>query len=61
MELLCFAPHMAGEEMRKAMKFQQGLRPSLRMRVTVFHLRTLVDVVETAFVFERGTEELLKL
>lgn len=61
MELLRFAPHMAGEEMRMAMKFQQGLRSSLRMRVIGFHPRTLADVVETVSMFEREIKELLKL
>lgn len=61
MEPTHFAPHIVSDEERKAKKFQMGLRPHLRDRLSALCLKTLADVSEITMVVERECEALEKL
>ena len=51
-ELSRFAPHIVADDVRKAKKFQRGLRPSIRTRMATLRLKSYFEVVETAKVVE---------
>ncbi|XP_030948929.1 uncharacterized protein LOC115972826 [Quercus lobata] len=56
-ELARFAPHIVSDDVRKAKKFQRGLRPSIRTRMAALRLKAYSEVVETAKVVERECED----
>ena len=56
-ELAWFAPHIASNDVRKAKKFQRGLRPSIRTRMVALWLKAYSEVVETAKVVEKECED----
>lgn len=43
-ELVCFAPHIAGDKEKKGKKFQRGLRINIRTMMVVLRLRTFTNV-----------------
>ncbi|KAL4643006.1 hypothetical protein ACB092_02G061200 [Castanea dentata] len=56
-ELSRFAPHIVADDVRKAKKFQRGLRPSIRTRMAALRLKSYSEVVETAKVVEKECED----
>ena len=52
-----FAPHIVVDDVRKATKFQRGLRPSIRTRMVALRLKAYSEVVETAKVVEKECED----
>ena len=56
-KLAQFAPHIVSNDVRKAKKFQRGLRPSTRTRMAAFWLKSYSEVVETAKVVEKECED----
>ncbi|XP_023871514.2 uncharacterized protein LOC111984125 [Quercus suber] len=60
-ELARFAPHIMSDDVRKAKKFQRGLRPSIKTRMAALRLKAYSVVVETAKVVEKECEDYLKI
>ena len=56
-ELSRFAMHMI-DEYRKARRFERGLRPAIRSRISALKLQVYTDVVERAFILEKDLEEI---
>ena len=56
-ELAWFAPHVVSDNVRKAKKFQRGLRPSIRTRMASLRLKAYFEVVEMAKVVEKECED----
>ena len=56
-ELSRFAPHIVADDVRRAKKFQRGLRPSIRTRMAALRLKSYSEVVETAKVVEKECED----
>lgn len=61
MELVRFAPHIAGDELRKAKRFQTSLHPNIKDRMVATRLNTFANVVESSMVIKRKCEALLKI
>ena len=49
------------DDVRKAKKFQRGLRPSIITRMATLQLKTYFKVVETAKVVEKELEDYKKI
>uniref|UniRef100_A0A804JW91 Uncharacterized protein n=1 Tax=Musa acuminata subsp. malaccensis TaxID=214687 RepID=A0A804JW91_MUSAM len=47
-----FATHMTDDESRKARRFERGLRPAIRSRMSALKLQTYADTVERALKIE---------
>ena len=60
-ELSRFSPHIMVGDVRKAKKFQRGLRPSIRTRMVALQLKAYSEVVETAKVVEKECEGYQKI
>ena len=60
-ELSRFATHMIDDEYRKARRFERGLRPAIRSRISVLKLQVYTDVVERAFILEKDLEEIQEI
>ena len=58
MELSCFAPHLIVIKVDKAMKFQDGLKPYLKNKMSILKLGVYLEVVDRALIAERDSEEL---
>ena len=56
-ELSRFSPHIMVGDVRKAKKFQRGLRPSIRTWMATLRLKAYSEVVETAKVVEKECED----
>ena len=56
-ELARFAPHIVSNDVRKAKKFQRGLRPSIKTRMSALRLKAYSEVVEIAKVVEKECED----
>ena len=56
-ELARFAPHIVSNDVRKAKKFQRGLRPSIKTRMSALGLKAYSEVVEIAKVVEKECED----
>ncbi|XP_075665512.1 uncharacterized protein LOC142635199 [Castanea sativa] len=56
-ELSQFASHIVADDVRKAKKFQRGLRPNIRTRMAALRLKLYFEVVETAKVVEKKCED----
>ncbi|XP_030936300.1 uncharacterized protein LOC115961460 [Quercus lobata] len=56
-ELSRFAPHIVADDVRKAKKFQRGLRPSIKTRMAALRLKSYFEVVEIAKVVEKECED----
>ncbi|GKV05621.1 hypothetical protein SLEP1_g17608 [Rubroshorea leprosula] len=55
--LMKFAPHLVNDEVRKARKFQRGLKASIRNKVVPQMLKTYDEVLATAQIIEQDMEE----
>ena len=60
-ELSRFATHITDDEIRKAQKFERGLRPAIRSRILALKLQAYADVVERALIIERDLEEIQEI
>ena len=58
MELSRFTPHLIAIEVPKAMKFQDGLKPYLKNKISILKLGVYSEVVDRALIAERDSEEL---
>ena len=56
-ELARFAPHIVLDDVRKAKKFQRGLRPSTITRMAALRLKAYSEVVEIVKVVEKECED----
>lgn len=57
-ELARFAPHQVDKEERKACRFEQGLKPWLYSRISVFQSASYGTILEKAIIAEGGGEAL---
>lgn len=55
-ELARFAPHQVDTEMRKARRFEQGLKPWIYNKVSVFETKKYNKLVQKAIIAESGSE-----
>ncbi|GKU88330.1 hypothetical protein SLEP1_g2611 [Rubroshorea leprosula] len=55
--LMKFSPHLVNDEVRKARKFQRGLKASIRNKVVPQMLKTYDEVLATAQIIEQDMEE----
>lgn len=60
MEVVCCAPHIVASDAMKARKFQWALRTNIRSQMSVLQLNNFMDVVETACIAQRETEEIYR-
>lgn len=56
-ELMRFAPNMIPNELSKARRFQDGLRPTIKERVSILKLERYADVVDRALIAEQNINE----
>ncbi|XP_026458737.1 uncharacterized protein LOC113359288 [Papaver somniferum] len=56
-ELSRFAIHLVENEELKAFKFQEGLRPSIKGRLSILKITSYNEIVERAMIAERDIEE----
>ena len=52
---------MIDDEYRKARRFERGLRPAIRSRISALKLQVYTDVVERAFILEKDLEEIQEI
>lgn len=57
-ELAKFAPHQVDMEVRKVRRFEQGLKPWLYSRISVFQNNSFGTILEKAIIVEGGSEAL---
>ena len=57
-ELSRFSPQLIATEEEKALKFQDGLKPYLKNKISILKLGVYLEVVERAFIIEKDNEEL---
>ena len=57
-ELSCFAPQLIATEEEKALKFQDGLKPYLKNKISILKLGVYLEVVDIALIEEKDNEEL---
>ncbi|XP_026419874.1 uncharacterized protein LOC113315839 [Papaver somniferum] len=60
-ELSRFAPHLVENEELKAFKFQEGLKPSIKSRLSVLKITSYIEIVERAMIAERDLEEAARI
>ncbi|XP_024196313.1 uncharacterized protein LOC112199543 [Rosa chinensis] len=60
-ELSRYAPELVSTEAKKARKFECGLRPNIRSKVSVLRLPTNAKVLERALIAEADCEEFKKV
>ncbi|XP_024195741.1 uncharacterized protein LOC112198877 [Rosa chinensis] len=60
-ELSRYAPELVSTEAKKARKFEHGLRPNIRLKVSVLRLPTYAEVLERALIVEADCEEFKKV
>ena len=58
MELSRFSPHLIAIKVDKVMKFQDGLKPYLKNKISILMLGVYSEVVDRALIVERDFEEL---
>lgn len=58
MELACFTPQIVVDDSMKVYKFQHGLRPNIHFHTSMLRLKTFMDVVKTARIAEKESDEL---
>lgn len=51
-ELACFAPHIVVDDTKKAFKFEQGLKPNIRSRLSTLLIQAYSSIVERALIVE---------
>lgn len=52
-----FAPHLIPDDATKAKRFEQGLRPAIKDKISILKLTRYADVVDRALIAERSTPE----
>ena len=57
-KLSYFALHLIATEVDKAMKFQDGLKPYLKNKISIMKLGVYLEVVDRALIVERDFKEL---
>ena len=57
-ELSRFAPQLIAIEEEKALKFQDGLKPYLKNKISILKLGVYLEVVDRALIAEKDNEEL---
>ena len=57
-ELSRFAPQLIATEEEKALKFQDGLKPYLKNKISILKLGDYPEVVDRALIAEKDNEEL---
>ena len=57
-ELSRFAPQLIATEEEKALKFQDGLKPYLKNKISILKLGVYSEVVDKALIAEKDNEEL---
>ena len=57
-ELSRFAPQLIATEEEKALKFQDGLKPYLKSKISILKLGVYLEVVDRALIAEKDNEEL---
>ena len=57
-ELSRFAPQLIATEEEKALKFQDGLKPYLKNKISILKLSVYSEVVDRALIAEKDNEEL---
>ena len=57
-ELSRFAPQLIATEEKKALKFQDGLKPYLKNKISILKLGVYLEVVDRALFEEKDNEEL---
>ena len=57
-ELSRFAPQLIAIEEAKALKFQDGLKPYLKNKISILKLSVYSEVVDRALIAEKDNEEL---
>ena len=57
-ELSRFAPQLIATEEEKALKFQEGLKPYLKNKISILKLGVYLEVVDRALIAEKDNEEL---
>ena len=57
-ELSCFSPQLIATEEEKALKFQDGLKPYLKNKISILKLGVYSKVVDRALIAEKDNEEL---
>ena len=57
-ELSRFAPQLIATEEEKALKFQDGLKPYLKNKISTLKLGIYLEVVDRALIAEKDNEEL---
>ena len=54
----CFAPQLIAIEEEKTLKFQDGLKPYLKNKISILKLSVYSEVVDRALIAEKDNEEL---
>ena len=57
-ELSRFAPKLIATEEKKALKFQDGLKPYLKNKISILKFGVYSDVVDRALIAEKDNEDL---
>ena len=57
-ELSRFSPQLIAKEEEKALKFQDGLKPYLKNKISILKLGVYSEVVDKALIAEKDNEEL---
>ena len=57
-ELSCFAPQLIATEEEKAFKFQDGLKPYLKNKISILKLGVYLEVMDRALIVEKDNEAL---
>ena len=57
-ELSRFSPHLIATEVDKATKFQDGLKPYLKNKISILKMGVYSEVVDRALIVERDSKEL---
>ena len=56
-ELSRFAPQLIATEEEKALKFQDGLKPYLKNKISILKLGVYLEVVDRALIVDKDNEE----
>ena len=59
-ELSRFAPHQVTTELRKTRRYQEGLKPQIRSKLSVLQIKTFSEILEKATIIEGENENLAK-
>ena len=54
----CFTPQLIAIEEEKTLKFQDGLKPYMKNKISILKLSVYSEVVDRALIVEKDNEEL---